>query len=526
MLKEKLKVLEEELKNVENKPETVEKLYGSSKIKNVLEEFFDGSIEVKFSNITEISKVDIVNDLVYNYAQDNLKIIDDDEIYNQRGNDSLSMYFREMAYYKLLDREEEQKIAKRIKYGKTEKEKQEAKNELVSHNLRLVIGIAIKHRGRGIDIEDLIQEGNQGLMRAAEKFDVDRGFKFSTYATWWIRQSITRYIADSHRTIRIPVHRYEKVQQVKSIEKEYINNKHKQPSIEELSRFIAKEKYDMFAPDNVKNIVKGSPLLPESKRKYYEDKKYKQVKKSKAYSKKRIITREGKEYNLNFKKDYDRLKYDQSYTVVKQAKEDDMKVASLNQEIHADREKEPGNELIDFVEDTKAYFSPYSNYENEEIKSIAREIITDKEIPSREREILRLRFGIAPAEILSDEEICEILKVKESKGKNKIDRDENKVLKDINKVRKSFEPFKNQLLNMKYDEIAEAMNKVNYDVYEQELFELLYGIQIISRAPQTLEAVADIMGITRERVRQIESKALKRLKKNQTYKEMAKDYTM
>ena len=79
---------------------------------------------------------------------------------------------------------------------------------------------------------------------------------------------------------------------------------------------------------------------------------------------------------------------------------------------------------------------------------------------------------------------------------------------------------------MKYDEIAEAMNKVNYDVYEQELFELLYGIQIISRAPQTLEAVADIMGITRERVRQIESKALKRLKKNQTYKEMAKDYTM
>ena len=118
--------------------------------------------------------------------------------------DPVRMYLKEIGQVKLLSAEEEVELAKRVSEGD-----QEAKNKLTEANLRLVVSIAKKYSGRGLHILDLIQEGNTGLIRAVDKFDWTKGNKFSTYATWWIRQAITRAIADQARTIRVPVHMVE-----------------------------------------------------------------------------------------------------------------------------------------------------------------------------------------------------------------------------------------------------------------------------------------------------------------------------
>src|SRR5918992_4558334 len=120
--------------------------------------------------------------------------------------DSIRMYLAEIGRVRLLTHADEIRLAKGIARGD-----KRCKDKLVEANLRLVVSIAKKYRNRGVSFLDLIQEGNLGLIRAAEKFDHDKGFKFSTYATWWIRQAITRAIADKGRTIRIPVHMVEKV---------------------------------------------------------------------------------------------------------------------------------------------------------------------------------------------------------------------------------------------------------------------------------------------------------------------------
>ena len=118
--------------------------------------------------------------------------------------DSVRLYLREIGKIPLLSSEEEMDLARRIVEGD-----KKAKDKMAEANMRLVVSIAKRYSGRGLDFLDLIQEGNTGLLRAVEKFDPDKGFKFSTYATWWIRQAITRAIADQARTIRIPVHMVE-----------------------------------------------------------------------------------------------------------------------------------------------------------------------------------------------------------------------------------------------------------------------------------------------------------------------------
>ncbi len=121
-------------------------------------------------------------------------------------NDPVRMYLKEIGRVSLLSADEEKELAIRIQQGEPE-----AKQELAEANLRLVVSIAKRYVGRGMQFLDLIQEGNMGLMKAVEKFDHEKGFKFSTYATWWIRQAITRAIADQARTIRIPVHMVETI---------------------------------------------------------------------------------------------------------------------------------------------------------------------------------------------------------------------------------------------------------------------------------------------------------------------------
>lgn len=145
-------------------------------------------------------------------------------------NDPVKMYLKEIGRVPLLNPEDEPEIAKRVEAGDNE-----AKNILISSNLRLVVSIAKKYVGRGMLFLDLIQEGNMGLVKAVEKFDYTKGFKFSTYATWWIRQAITRAIADQARTIRIPVHMVETINKLTRIQRQLVQELGRDPSAEEIA---------------------------------------------------------------------------------------------------------------------------------------------------------------------------------------------------------------------------------------------------------------------------------------------------
>ena len=147
-------------------------------------------------------------------------------------NDSVGLYLSEIGAIPLLKPEEELAVAKRVKEGD-----EAAKNILISSNLRLVVSIARDYMNRGLGFLDLIQEGNMGLVRAVEKFDYERGFRFSTYATWWIRQSMVRAIADQSRDIRIPVHMTEIINRVKRTSRQMVQDLGRDPSPEEWNDF-------------------------------------------------------------------------------------------------------------------------------------------------------------------------------------------------------------------------------------------------------------------------------------------------
>ena len=159
--------------------------------------------------------------------------------------DPVRMYLKEIGKVDLLTAEEEVELAKRMEQGDME-----AKRQLVEANLRLVVSIAKKYVGRGMLFLDLIQEGNMGLMKAVEKFDYTKGYKFSTYATWWIRQAITRSIADQARTIRIPVHMVETINKLIRVSRQLLQEKGREPTPEEIG-----EEMDMSA-DKVREIKK------------------------------------------------------------------------------------------------------------------------------------------------------------------------------------------------------------------------------------------------------------------------------
>ena len=144
--------------------------------------------------------------------------------------DPVRMYLKEIGQVKLLSAEEEVELAKRVSEGD-----QEAKNKLTEANLRLVVSIAKKYSGRGLHILDLIQEGNTGLIRAVDKFDWTKGNKFSTYATWWIRQAITRAIADQARTIRVPVHMVEVINKATRCNRKLVQELGREPTVEEIA---------------------------------------------------------------------------------------------------------------------------------------------------------------------------------------------------------------------------------------------------------------------------------------------------
>ncbi|HFH1899877.1 TPA: sigma-70 family RNA polymerase sigma factor, partial [Streptococcus pneumoniae] len=160
-------------------------------------------------------------------------------------NDPVRMYLKEIGVVPLLTNEEEKELALAVEAGDIE-----AKQRLAEANLRLVVSIAKRYVGRGMQFLDLIQEGNMGLMKAVDKFDYSKGFKFSTYATWWIRQAITRAIADQARTIRIPVHMVETINKLVREQRNLLQELGQDPTPEQIA-----ERMDM-TPDKVREILK------------------------------------------------------------------------------------------------------------------------------------------------------------------------------------------------------------------------------------------------------------------------------
>ncbi len=183
--------------------------------------------------------VDVLKDDIEEPDLDDLKEVEDLKLDNidsmsfegVNTDDPVRMYLREIGKIQLLSFDEELELAKRILKGD-----EEAKQKLAESNLRLVVSIAKKYVGRGLLFLDLIQEGNMGLIKAVEKFDYTKGYKFSTYATWWIRQAITRAIADQARTIRIPVHMVETINRLIRTSRLLLQRLGREPSPEEIAK--------------------------------------------------------------------------------------------------------------------------------------------------------------------------------------------------------------------------------------------------------------------------------------------------
>ncbi len=203
-----------------------------------IEEIYDRFEAMNIQIITADLELDLGDDLGLDGADDiDLGGLEEEELIDPVDlaaeyslDDPVRMYLKEIGQVKLLSAEEEVDLAKRVSEGD-----QAAKNKLTEANLRLVVSIAKKYSGRGLHILDLIQEGNTGLIRAVDKFDWTKGNKFSTYATWWIRQAITRAIADQARTIRVPVHMVEVINKATRCNRKLVQELGREPTVEEIA---------------------------------------------------------------------------------------------------------------------------------------------------------------------------------------------------------------------------------------------------------------------------------------------------
>ena len=224
--------------------ELAEELKGLDVNSDLLDELYNAFIE---NDISVIAESDLDDDSSEEDASGNLEdILKDNTIAKELTiNDPVRMYLKEIGKISLLSLEEETELSKRIAEGD-----EVAKNRLAESNLRLVVSIAKRYVGRGMLFLDLIQEGNIGLMKAVEKFDADKGYKFSTYATWWIRQAITRAIADQARTIRVPVHMVETINKLSRCQRQLTLELNREPTDEELAK-----KMNM-TPEKVREVIK------------------------------------------------------------------------------------------------------------------------------------------------------------------------------------------------------------------------------------------------------------------------------
>ena len=206
--------LAESLKGLELDSDSLDDLYNA---------FHENNIEIISEDFADDDEAEDEGDV--------LLIEDEDLPKNANINDPVRMYLKEIGKISLLSVEEELKLSKKVEQGD-----EEAKRILAESNLRLVVSIAKRYVGRNLSFLDLIQEGNIGLMKAVEKFDASKGYKFSTYATWWIRQAITRAIADQAKTIRVPVHMVETINKLKKVQRQMTLELNREPTEEEIAK--------------------------------------------------------------------------------------------------------------------------------------------------------------------------------------------------------------------------------------------------------------------------------------------------
>ena len=204
------------------------------------------------NNITVVAEADVDTDtgeakIPEKELEEPVLLSDEDITKDININDPVRMYLKEIGRISLLSSEEEMEISKRVAL-----DDKEAKRILAESNLRLVVSIAKRYVGRGLLFLDLIQEGNIGLMKAVEKFDYDKGYKFSTYATWWIRQAITRALADQARTIRVPVHMVETINKMSRVQRQLTLELNREPSEEEIAKKMG------VGVDKVREVLKIS----------------------------------------------------------------------------------------------------------------------------------------------------------------------------------------------------------------------------------------------------------------------------
>jgi len=222
--------------------------YDMESIDKLYETLEDNGITLNDADISSSDLTKIESEVESFGASENME-----RILEQEGlaiDDPVRMYLKEIGRVPLLSAEREKELAEIMSSDSTEEEKKAAKDELVEANLRLVVSIAKRYVGKGMFFLDLIQEGNLGLMKAVEKFDYSKGYKFSTYATWWIRQAITRAIADQARTIRIPVHMVETIHKVSRYSRQMLQELGREATADEIG-----EKMGMSA-EKVREIMK------------------------------------------------------------------------------------------------------------------------------------------------------------------------------------------------------------------------------------------------------------------------------
>ena len=220
--------LNAQLEKLDLTPEKIEEIYDQFEAMNI--QVVSAELDLDLGDNAEVGLDDLGDDIDLTNMEEEELVDPVDLAAEYNLDDPVRMYLKEIGQIKLLSAEEEVELAKAVAEGD-----QKAKNKLTEANLRLVVSIAKKYSGRGLHILDLIQEGNTGLIRAVDKFDWTKGNKFSTYATWWIRQAITRAIADQARTIRVPVHMVEVINKATRCNRKLVQELGREPTVEEIA---------------------------------------------------------------------------------------------------------------------------------------------------------------------------------------------------------------------------------------------------------------------------------------------------
>ncbi|WP_342190034.1 sigma-70 family RNA polymerase sigma factor [Spiroplasma endosymbiont of Dilophus febrilis] len=350
------------------------------------------------------------DDIIINFKNNGPSISNETKIH-----DIIKAYFNRLGSSKILTKEEEVKYARMLDSSDLEI-KQYGRNKLIISNLKLVVSVARRHTNRGLDFSDLIEEGNIGLMKAVDRFDYRRGFKFSTYATWWIRQAITRAIADQARTIRIPVHMVETINKLTRIERQLTQELGREPTHTEVAEKI------------------GLGMTAEK---------------------------------------------------VREIKRLSMEPVSLEKPIG----EEDDTHFADFVED-KDIFSPDDYAERESLREQLDKVF-EEILNKREEKVIRMRFGLLPTKIRSLVDLAE-------EGSEK-----DELISEI------------MNLDFKFDTPIEKVINLNDYVIDKHLTKY--------DSPKTLEEVGSEFGVTRERIRQIEAKACRKLR-NPSKSRVLKDF--